>query len=62
MTRRLATAGYHAVAPALYHRAGVNDIVGMDLNDARPIVMGTSDDDVLIDVDAVAHPSAASEL
>jgi len=55
VTRRFATAGYHAVAPALFHRAGggtIDDYDNLDFNQLLALFEGVSDDGILGDVDA----------
>jgi len=55
VTRRLAGGGYHAVAPAIFHRAGggaIDDYDNVDFNEMLKLFEGVSDDAVLADVDA----------
>jgi carboxymethylenebutenolidase len=52
VTRRFAAAGYHAVAPALFHRAGGGTAGYDDFASVMPLFEGVSDDGVLVDVDA----------
>jgi carboxymethylenebutenolidase len=55
VTRRFATAGYHAVAPALFHRAGggtIDDYDNVDFAEMLKLFEGVTDDTVLTDVDA----------
>ncbi|HSO96038.1 MAG TPA: dienelactone hydrolase family protein [Acidimicrobiia bacterium] len=55
VVRRLADAGYHAVAPALFHRAGggyLDDYDNLDFNEVIALFEGVSDDTILGDVDA----------
>jgi carboxymethylenebutenolidase len=55
VTRRFADAGYHAVAPVLFHRAGggcIDDYDNIDFNEVFKLFEGVSDDGVLADVDA----------
>jgi carboxymethylenebutenolidase len=55
VVRRLADAGYHAVAPSLFHRAGggcIDDYDNLDFNEVIALFEGVSDDTVLGDVDA----------
>lgn len=60
VTRRLAAAGYHAVAPALFHRAGGGTGSYDDFATVLPLFEGLDDDGILMDVDAaVAHVGAA---
>lgn len=59
VTRRAAAAGYHAVAPALFHRAGGGTGPYDDFASLMPLFEGVSDDGVLVDVDAtIAHLGA----
>jgi len=56
VTTRFAAAGYHAVAPALFHRAGGGTADYADFAAVIPLFDGVSDDGVLLDVDAtIAH-------
>ena len=56
VARRFAGAGYHAVAPALFHRAGGGTADYGDFGAVIPLFEGMSDDGVLMDVDAAtAH-------
>jgi carboxymethylenebutenolidase len=56
VTRRFAAAGYHAVAPALFHRAGGGTAPYDDFSKVMPLFEGVSDDAVLADVDAtISH-------
>jgi carboxymethylenebutenolidase len=63
VTRRFAAAGYHAVAPSLFHRSGggsIDDYSNIDFNDVFKMFEGVSDDGVLADVDAtLEHLHAA---
>src|SRR3954471_8469178 len=52
VTRRFAAAGYLAVAPALFHRAGGGTAGYDDFAKVMPLFEGVSDDGVLADVDA----------
>ncbi len=55
VTRRVANAGYHAVAPALFHRAGggaIDDYGNIDFNQVIALFEGVTDDGILTDVDA----------
>jgi carboxymethylenebutenolidase len=52
VTRRFADAGYHAVAPALFHRAGGGVAEYGDMESVVKLIEGFSDDGVLVDVDA----------
>jgi carboxymethylenebutenolidase len=56
VTRRFAAAGYHAVAPALFHRAGGGTAPYDDFTKVMPLFEGVTDDSILADVDAtLAH-------
>ena len=56
VARRFAAEGYHAVAPALFHRAGGGTAPYDDFSKVMPLFEGVTDDGVLIDVDAtLAH-------
>src|SRR5207248_6472254 len=60
VTRRFADAGYHAVAPALFHRAGGGVAEYGDMERVVKLFAGVSDDAFLDDVDAaVAHLGGA---
>lgn len=61
VTRRFAAAGYHAVAPALFHRAGGGTAPYGEFDKVLPLFAGIEgDDDVLEDIDAaVDHLRAA---
>ncbi len=52
VTRRLAAEGYHAVAPAFFHRAGGGTAPYDDFTKVMPLFEGLSDDGILIDFDA----------
>jgi carboxymethylenebutenolidase len=52
VTRRFADAGYHAVAPAIFHRAGGGTAPYDDFSKVMPLFEGLTDDGVLTDVDA----------
>src|SRR5262249_54273265 len=52
VTRRFAAAGYHAVAPALFHRAGGGTAPYDDFAKVMPLYEGLTDDGILMDVDA----------
>ncbi len=55
VVRRFADAGYHAVAPALFHRAGgglIDDYDNIDFNEVIALFEGVTDDTILVDVDA----------
>jgi carboxymethylenebutenolidase len=56
VTRRFAGAGYHAVAPTMFHRAGGGTAPYDDFSKVMPLFRGVSDAGIVIDVDAtVAH-------
>ncbi len=56
VTRRFATAGYLAVAPALFHRAGGGTADYGDFGAVIPLFEGVTDASILMDVDAtLAH-------
>jgi carboxymethylenebutenolidase len=56
VTRRFADAGYHAVAPSLFHRAGGGTADYGDMDAVVKLFKGVSDDGFLVDVDAtLAH-------
>ena len=52
VARRAAEAGYHALAPALFHRAGGGTADYGDFGAVIPLFEGVSDDGILMDVDA----------
>jgi carboxymethylenebutenolidase len=55
VVRRFADARYHAVAPALFHRAGggfIDDYDNIDFNEVIALFDGVTDDTILSDVDA----------
>src|SRR5262249_34479429 len=56
VTRRFAAAGYHAVAPTMFHRAGGGTAPYGDFSKVMPLFRGVSDAGIVADVDAtVAH-------
>jgi carboxymethylenebutenolidase len=56
VTRRFADAGYHAVAPALFHRAGGGTAPYDDFEKVFPLFEGLTDAGILMDVTAsIAH-------
>ncbi len=56
VTTRFAKEGYHAIAPALFHRAGGGTAPYDDFSKVMPLLQGLTDDGILMDVDAVlAH-------
>jgi len=52
VTRRFADAGYHAVAPELFHRSGGGSVDYGDFSKVLPKFEGLSDAALLVDVDA----------
>ncbi len=52
VTRRFADAGYHAVAPALFHRAGGGTAPYGDFDKVLPLYEGLTDAGILMDVEA----------
>jgi carboxymethylenebutenolidase len=61
VTRRFAAAGYHAVAPELFHRAGAGSTAPYDdFSKVLPLFQGLDDKAIVTDVDAaVGHLTAA---
>jgi carboxymethylenebutenolidase len=60
VTRRYADAGYHAVAPHIFHRTGSPTLPYTDFNQVIPHMKDLDDAKVLSDVDAaIAHLEAA---
>src|SRR3954467_576548 len=60
VARRFAAEGYHALAPALFHRAGGGVAPYDDFTKVMPLFEGVDDDGVLMDVDAaIEHLHAA---
>ena len=56
VTRRFAAAGYEAIAPHIFHRAGGGTAPYGDFSKVLPLFEGLTDDGILADVDAaVAH-------
>ena len=59
VTRRFAAQGYHAVAPAYFHRGGggcIDDYDNMDFGEIMKLFTGLTDDTVIADTDAtLAH-------
>jgi carboxymethylenebutenolidase len=51
VTRRFASAGYHAVAPELFHRSGGGTVDYSDFAAARPHFAKLTDESILADVD-----------
>ena len=52
VTRRAAAAGYHAVAPDFFHRAGGGVAAYDDFGTVMSLFAGVIDDGILVDVDA----------
>lgn len=61
VTQRFAAAGYHAVAPALFHRSGPGKTAPYDdFSVVTPLIMKLNDETLLVDVDAaLEHLRAA---
>jgi carboxymethylenebutenolidase len=56
VARRFADAGYHAVAPAIFHRAGGGTAPYDDFNQVLPLFEGLTDPGIVMDVEAtIAH-------
>jgi carboxymethylenebutenolidase len=56
VTGRFANAGYHAVAPTMFHRAGGGTAPYGDFSKVLPLFQGVSDEGIVADVDAaVGH-------
>jgi carboxymethylenebutenolidase len=56
VTTRFAEQGYHAIAPALFHRAGGGTAPYDDFSKVIPLLEGVTDDGILLDIDAaLAH-------
>jgi carboxymethylenebutenolidase len=52
VTRRFASAGYHAMAPHLFHRAGGGTAPYGEFDKVMPLFEGLTDDGILADIDA----------
>src|SRR5262249_52024296 len=52
VTGRFAAAGYRAVAPTMFHRAGGGTAPYDDFSKVLPLFQGITDDAILMDVDA----------
>lgn len=52
VTRRFADAGYHAVAPAIFHRAGGGTAPYGEFDKVLPLFEGLTDPGIVMDVDA----------
>lgn len=60
VTRRAAEAGYHAVAPHLFHRTGSPRLPYDDFSQVMPHMAELTDERILVDLDAtIAHLSAS---
>jgi carboxymethylenebutenolidase len=60
VARRFADAGYHVVAPALFHRTGSPELGYDDFGKVMPHMQALTDEKILADVDAaIGHLSAA---
>jgi carboxymethylenebutenolidase len=60
VTRRFADAGYHAVAPHIFHRSGGGTAAYGDFSKVLPLFEGLTDEGILMDVDAsIEHLRAA---
>jgi carboxymethylenebutenolidase len=55
VTRRVAGEGYHAIAPAFFHRAGGGTADYDDFGAVIPLFEGVSDAGILLDVDATVE-------
>lgn len=62
VTRRFAAAGYHAVAPHLFHRAGGGTASYEDFTQVIPLFEGLTDDGILMDIDAACTLLTADGL
>jgi carboxymethylenebutenolidase len=62
VTRRFASAGYHAVAPHLFHRAGGGTAPYGDFAKVIPLYEGLTDEGILMDVDAARDHLQAAAL
>jgi carboxymethylenebutenolidase len=60
VTRRLADAGYHAIAPALFHRAGGGTAPYDDFEKVFPLFEGLTDAGIVTDVEATVEHLEAS--
>jgi carboxymethylenebutenolidase len=60
VTRRFADAGYHAVAPHLFHRAGGGTAPYGDFSKVLPLYEHLDDEGILVDVDATREHLHAS--
>lgn len=55
VTRRFAAAGFRAVAPTMFHRAGGGTAPYDDFSKVIPLFAGVSDDGIVADVDATVE-------
>jgi carboxymethylenebutenolidase len=62
VTRRFAEAGYHAVAPHLFHRTGGGTVPYDDFSKVLPMFVGLDDEAILSDVDRTLDHLADSEF
>lgn len=62
VTRRFAAAGYRAVAPAIFHRAGGGTAPYGDFEKVMPLFEGLTDEGLLVDIDAARDRLAAFGL
>jgi carboxymethylenebutenolidase len=62
VARRFADQGYHAVAPAIFHRAGGGTAPYDDFSKVMPLFEGLTDDGVLMDIDATLEHLHAAEF
>jgi carboxymethylenebutenolidase len=60
VTRRFADAGYHAVAPHFFHRAGGGTAPYGDFSKVLPLYEHLDDDGILVDIDATLEHLHAS--
>lgn len=60
VTRRVAAAGYHAVAPHYFHRAGGGTAPYGDFSKVVPLFAGLTDEGILVDTDAALDRLAAA--
>ena len=62
VTRRAAAAGYHAVAPHVFHRTGGGSLSYDDFSKVLPMFEGLDDAGLLMDVDATLAYLAGQPL
>ena len=60
VTRRFADAGYHAVAPALFHRAGGGTAPYDDFEKVLPLFEGLTDPGIVMDVEAARRATCTA--